>query len=68
MIRVYQKKKKREVVLMLSVMGVMCTLNTLSELPETREHLDDARLLEQRDGHPIGLALAHTPAWGYHFD
>lgn len=33
---------------MLSVMGVMCTLNTLSELPETHEHLDDARLLEQR--------------------
>lgn len=53
---------------MLSVMGAMCTLNTLSELPETRERLDDARLLEQRDGHPIGLALAHTPAWGYHFD
>lgn len=55
---------------MLSVMGVMCTLNTLSELPETHEHLDDARLLGQQgwscatEGHPLGLALAHTPAWG----
>ena len=33
---------------MLSVLGMMCTLNTLSELPETHEHLDDARLLGQQ--------------------
>lgn len=51
---------------MLSVMGVMCILNTLSELPKTHEHLDDARLLGQQgwscaaDGHPLGSSLGLT--------